>query len=224
MSTLFDHALTTLPEPPAPGSPGPDRLVSTLAVSFGASGFAILPQGQITSLLPVGGAVSFVGIPALDGTLSGASYALTGSAVTGDAESPPLSVVTAILTTDANDPLTLGGFLPVPSVVQPGVNAWAGTHVALAPLSGAAPDVALFQISSGNGLVVWQVVAPGSDLSFDLPDITQVPSVATLIHGTLTTTVSIADLPDFEYGTLRTGQLSPSAWSAYAQTVVTGSY
>src|SRR5208282_4478736 len=49
MSTVFNHTLTTVPMPP-PGTPiGPDRLVSTLAIGFGASGFAILPQGTITT-------------------------------------------------------------------------------------------------------------------------------------------------------------------------------
>jgi hypothetical protein len=225
MTTVFNHSLTTVPQPPSPTAVGPDRLVSTLAIGFGASGFAILPQGTITTFLPVAGDVSFVGIPALDGTLSGASYALTASAVTGAAENTPLSVVTGIQTTDANDPLTIGGFLPVPTIVQPSTGVWSGTQVALAPLAGGTQvDLAVFSISSGNGLVVWQVVAPGSDLSFTLPDLTQVSGVSTLVHGTLQTSYSIASIPNFDYGTLVTGQLQSSAWSAYAQNVVTGSY
>ncbi len=225
MSTLFNHALTTAPQPPPAGTHGPDRLVSTLAIGFGASGFAILPQGTTTTLLPVGGDVSFVGIPALDGTLVGADYALTASAVTGAAANVPLSVVTGIETSDSNDTLTIGGFLPIPTLQQPSTGTWGGTHVALGPIAAGTPvDLALINISSGGGLVAWTVVAPGSDLSFDVPDITQVPGVGTLVHGPLTTTFSIASVPDFDYGSLRTGQLESTAWSAYAQDVVTGSY
>ncbi len=179
----------------------------------------------MTTFLPTGGNVSFVGIPALDGTLSGAAYALTASAVTGAGETTPLSAVAGVQTTDANDPLTIGGFLPVPTLVQPSSGVWGGTHVALAPLpSGTPVDLAVFTLSSGNGLVVWQIVAPGGDLSFDVPDLAQVPGVGTLVHGPLTTTFAIASIPGFDYGTLRTGQLSSGAWSAYAEDVVTSSY
>jgi hypothetical protein len=225
MSTTLDHALSTIPMPPAPGLHGPDRLVSTLSIAFGESGYAYLPQGQVTTLLPVGGPVSFVGIPSLDGALVGASYALTGAAVTGVSWGMPVSVVATIETTDANDPLTIEGFLPVPTLVDPPAGTWGGTHVALGGVpSGTRIDLALVDLATANDLVTWQVVAPGSDLSFDLPDISQVPGAGTLIHGTLTTTYSIATIPDFDYGTLRTGQLSSSAWSAYAQNVVVSSY
>jgi hypothetical protein len=225
MSTPLDHALKTVPMPPAPGIHGPDRLVSTVAIAFGESGYAYLPEGQVTTLLPVSGPVSFVGIPSLDAALAGASYALTGAAVTGDSWGTPISVVATIRTTDANDPLTIGGFLPVPTLVDPPAGTWGGTHIALGGVpSGTHIDLAVFNLSTANDLVAWQVVAPGSDLSFDLPDITQVPGVGALIHGTLTTTYSVATIPNFDYGNLRTGQLSGSAWSAYAQNVVTSSY
>jgi hypothetical protein len=225
MNTVFDHALTTVPHPPLPGPRGPDRLISTLAIAFGASGYAPLPQGSETTFLPIAGDVPFSGIPGLDGTLAGASYALTASAVTGDSAGVPVSVVAGMETTDANDPLSIGGFLPVPSIVQPSTGTWSGTHVGLAPLPAGTPaDLAVIDVSSGNGLVVWRFVAPATDVSFDVPDLTQVPGVTTLVHGPLTTTFSIASIPGFDYGTLRTGQLSSSAWAAYAQDVVTGSY
>jgi hypothetical protein len=225
MTTLFNHSLVTTPEPPTAGPRGPDRLLSTLAVGFGASGFAILPQGTTTTLLPVGGNVSFNGIPALDGTLAGADYALTASAVTGAMADVPVSVVKGIRTTDSNDPLTIGGFLPVPTLVQPSTGAWSGTHVAFGALPAGTPvDLAIVDISSGGGLIVWRVVAPGSDLAFDVPDIAQVPNVGTLVRGPLTTTFTLASIPGFNYGTVRTGQLATSAWRAYAQDTVTGSY
>jgi hypothetical protein len=199
--------------------------VSTLAVGFGASGYAILPQGTTTTLLPVAGSVSFAAVPALDGTLAGADYTLTASAVSGATADDPVSVVTGIHTTDSNDPLTIGGFLPIPTLAQPSTGAWSGTHVAFGALpAGAAVDLAIVDISSGGGLIVWRVVAPGSDLAFDVPDISQVPNVGTLVHGPLTTTFTLASIPGFNYGTVRTGQLSASAWRAYAQDTVAGSY
>jgi hypothetical protein len=85
-------------------------------------------------------------------------------------------------------------------------------------------DLVVVNVSSGNGLVVWQIVSPGSNLSFDLPDLTQVPGVASLIRGAITTTFSVARLDGFDYGQLRYGQLKGSAWSAYAQDTAAGTY
>jgi hypothetical protein len=222
MSTLLDHNVSVAPKPPPATPRGPDRLVSTLAIDVGSSQFAILPQGSSTALLPISGNVSFVGAPALDGTLAGSSYDLTGSAVSGPNGAQPLSVVARIETTNANAPLTMGGFLPIPTMLQPSTSAWNGTHVAL-QASGPI-DLAVVNVSSGSGFVVWQIVAPGSNLSFDLPDLRQVPGVGTLVHGPISTTFSIARLDGFNYGQLRYGQLRSSAWNAYAQDTTSGSY
>jgi hypothetical protein len=222
MTSLLDHVMTMVPQPPAPTTRGPDRLLSTIALGLGAGKYALLPQGSSLTLLPVAGNLSFVGVPALDGTLAGASYDLAAQAVTGTSLGNPVSVVTGIETTNANDPITVGGFLSVPALVQPSIAQWSGTHVqvqASGPI-----DLAVVDVSSGNGLVQWQIVAPGSDLSFDLPDISQVPGVASLRHGPITTTFSVARIAGFQYGLLRSGQLSTSAWSAYAQDVAQGTY
>lgn len=222
MTTLFDHAMTTNPQPPASQARGPDRLVSNLAMNLGTSLFAILPQGSMTTLLPVSGAVSFVGVPSLGGTLSGSAYDLAAAAVTGANGGPPFSVVDGIETTDANDPVTLGGFLAIPILVQPSPGTWSGTHVTVQ--AGGPIDLAVVIVSSGNGLLAWQIVAPGSDLSFDLPDLAQVPGVGALVHGPITTSVAIARMDAFDYAGLRSGQLSSAAWSAYAQDTTSGSY
>jgi hypothetical protein len=222
MTTLLDRAMTTVPEPPATTPRGPDRLLSVLAIDLGAGSYASLPQGVVTTLLPVPGNVSFVGAPALDGTLVGTSYDLAAAAVSGSTDTTPLSVVTGIETTDANDPVTLGGFFDIPVLVQPSTQTWGGTHIQLQ--AGGPIDLAVVNISTGAGLVGWQVVAPGSDLSFDLPDLSQVPGIQHLVHGTLVATFAVARIDGFQYGLLRSGQLASSAWSAYAEDVVNGSY
>jgi hypothetical protein len=222
MSTILDRTVGTVPQPPAPTSRGPDRLVSTLAMNLGAGQFAILPQGSKTSLLPVGGSVSFVGVPSLSGTLASASYDLSAAAVTGSGNGVPLSVVTGIETTDANGTVTLGGFFTVPSLVQPSGAQWSGTHVALQATGPV--DLALFLVSSGGGMVDWEIIAPGTDLSFDVPDLSHLSGVATLQHGAITTTFAVARMNGFQYGRLRSGQLQSSAWSAYAEDVAQGAY
>jgi hypothetical protein len=222
MTTVFDHALAVTMQPPLPSSHGPDRLQSTLAVDLGTSLFAILPQGTITNLLPVSAPIAFSGIPGLDGTLAGAAYNLTGAAVTGPNANLPISVVDGIETTDANDPITVGGFLAVPTLTEPSTGTWTGTHVTLQ--AGGPVDLAVLTVSSADGLVAWTIVAPGSDLSFDLPDLTKVAGVGTLEHGAIQTTFSVARITGFDYGQVRYGQLAGGSWSAYAQDMVTGSY
>jgi hypothetical protein len=222
MRTVLDHQVTTTPNPPPTTQRGPDRLQSSLCVTVGTNEFAILPHGAITSLLPVAGNVSFVGVPALDGTLTGESYNLTAAAVTGDSAQPPSSVVTRIRTTDSNNSITLGGFLPVPVLKEPNSGTWGGTHVSLA-VNGSF-DLIVMQVSSGNGLKVWQIVAPGGTSAFDLPDLSMLPNDVGLLRGAIGVSVSIARIDGFDYGTLRTGQLYSSAWNAYASDGVSGTY
>jgi hypothetical protein len=222
MTTLLDHIVKIQPLPPAPTLRGPDRLISTLAVNVGANQFAILPQGTMTSMIPASGLLSFVGAPSLDGTLSGAAYDLTGAAVTGTSSGPPLSVVARVETTNANDTVTIGGFFDIPKLIQPSSLPWNGTHVTLD--AGGAIDLIVINVSSGGGLLTWQIVAPGSARSFDLPDIARIPGVGSLVHGQINTAFSIARLPSFDYGRIRYGQLRASAWNAYAQDTATGAY
>jgi IPT/TIG domain len=223
MTTPFDHVVATAPQPPPFSSRGPDRLVSTLAIDVGSGQFAILPQGTISSPLPLGGGVSFNGAPALSGTLAAATYDLTGAAVSGAAGAPPLSVVKGIETTQANAPVTVGGFLAVPTLVQPSAGTWNGTHVTLQ--AAGAIDLFVLNVSSANGLVTWQIVAPGSDLSFDVPDLGQLGDVGKLVHGSINESFAIARFDSFfDYTRLRYGQLSSTAWSAYALDTATGAY
>jgi hypothetical protein len=222
MTTLLNRTFTTVPQPPTPGPQGPDRLVSSLSIALGPGGYAVLPQGTQTVLLPTFGDLSFVGVPALDNSLAGSFYELNDSAVTGPAQGDPVSVVQAIETTDANDPVTVSGFFAIPTLVSPPASVWNGTAVQL-QASGPV-DLAVFNISSGGGLIQWEIVAPGSDLSFTVPDISQVPGVDSLVHGPVSTTFDIARITGFEYGSLVSGQIQTSAWNAYAENIASGSY
>jgi hypothetical protein len=219
MTTLLDRALTTTPQPPPSTPRGPTSLLSTLSIDLGAGAYASLPQGTSTVLLPFSGNVSFVGAPALDGTLVGSTYDLSASASNGE-QLYPQSVVTGIETTDANDPVTIGGFFDIPLLLQPSATPWSGTHVTL-QASGPI-DLALVNIVFAG--LTWQIVAPGTDLSFDLPDLSQVPGVQSVVHGALVIDFAVARINGFQYGLVRSGQLDSSAWSAYAEDEAYGSY
>jgi hypothetical protein len=222
MTTLLDQAVTLNPTPPLPTPSGPDRLTSQLAVTLDETTYAVLPNGTQTAFLPVSGSVTFIGMPALDNGLAGQSYVYSGSATTGPSFQPPSSVVSLIETTNANTPVTIGGFLGVPTPVEPANGTWSGTHVTFTEQSSF--DLAELNISSGNGLVTWTIIAPSGDTSFDVPDLSGFSDNAGLRRGGIQTVVYVANIASFQYGQVRYGQLSSGAWNAYATNVSNGAY
>lgn len=225
MDVLFDHRVTIVAQPPPPGPNGPDRFTAQIAVTLGAAGYAILPRGTRTVPLPAPGEIPFVGVPSLDKALASEQYVLGGVAATGPDNLVPASVVTRVRTTNANTPVSLGGFLGVPVLSQPGSGVWSGTHVEFS--GGAGPvDLALVQVSSGSGLVTWTIVAPGGKRSFDVPDLSALPGPdpVGLIRGAISTTVYVTRIEEFDYGRLRYGHLRTTSWSAYAFDSLVGVY
>lgn len=226
MNTLLDHVVTMNASPPAPGPRGPDRFVAQLGVSLGVGQYATLPTGSFTAFLPFQGTASFVGVPALDGSLTGEAYVVGAQAYTGNGGGPPLSVVARVRTTDANAPVTLGGFLAPPEPVTPGAGTWDGKHVSVT--ASGAYDLMTLAIESGGGLVTWTMVAPGGKTSWEVPDLAQIPSSYPLglQPGSIKTRTNVAriDEPGFTYAQLRTGHLYGNAWSAYAYDELYGGY
>lgn len=223
MNILFDHQVTIAASPPAPGPRGPDRFTAQVALTLGAGGYAILPRGTRTTTLPAPEQIPFVGVPALDHAISGEQYVIGGVAATGPGRLLPASVVSRVRTTNANTPVSLGGFLGVPVAVQPGAGAWSGTHVEIAGASGPV-DLSVIQVSSGGGLVTWTIVAPGGARSFSVPDLATLPDSVGLVRGPINTAVSVARIEPFDYGRLRYGHLSSGSWTAHAVDSVGGAY
>lgn len=225
MDVLFDHQVTIAPAPPTPGPRGPDRLSANIAVTLGAAGYAILPDATRVVPLPFTGDIPFVGVPSLDYALAGEQYVLGAQAATGSSLQEPDSVVSRIRTSNANTPVALGGFLGVPVPDSPGAGTWNGTHVSFGGASGAV-DLTMVQIASANGLVTWNIVAPGAKKDFDVPDLSQLPSSKNygLVHGAIQTTIYVSRIDAFDYGKVRYGQLTPGAWSAYASDSLGGVY
>lgn len=225
MDVLFDKQVVLAPTPPSPGPRGPDRLLSTIATTLGASAYAILPRGFRTDPLPSPAQIAFVGAPSLDYSMASEQYVLGAVAATGSNLQRPASVVSRIRTRMAGDPVAIGGFLGVPVLQEPGTGSWNGHHVAYGGATGPV-DLAYIQVTSGAGLVTWSIVAPGGVTDFELPDLAQVPSADPigLVPGTITTSVYVARIEGFSYGRLRSGQLQTGAWSAYAFDALSGAY
>jgi len=225
MDVLFDHQVTLAPQAPPPGLRGPDQLRATAAVSLGSAGFAIVPRGNVAVGLPAPATLPLVGMPSLDQALAGEQYVVGATAATGSDFRRPATVVGRVRTTNANDPVSLGGFLGVPVLSQPGAGAWNGTHVEIGGAAGTA-DLLLTQVSSGAGLVTWTIVSPATTKTFDVPDLNGLPIAEKLglVPGGISTTVYVARMDGFAYGRLRSGQLGAAAWSAYAVDTISGAY
>ncbi len=215
MNIAFDHQVTLAAEPPGPGARGPDRFASSVAVTLG-TGFAVFPGGSRVASLPVPSSIPVVGVPALGGALALEQYVLEGTAATGPTLSFPASVVARVRTSDSNAAVSLGTFLEVPVLSEPGNGIWDGRTVRFGHPLGQA-DLSVVTVTTGGGLTRWTIVAPGTRDQYTLPDLaTLVDASFRLFEGALTATVYIARVPDFSYDRLRTSQLSPSAWTAYA--------
>lgn len=221
----LDQKVTVALEPPVPGAKGPDRVSTAVATTLGNYGYAILPGAQRTTLLPVTGALSFVGLPPLGGLLEGQAYVTSAQAGTGSSLSLPISSVAKVLTTSASQVVTIDGFVAVPTLATPSLMAaWDAGSFVVTLGKGASPDVIVLDVESGGGLVGWLVAAPGDVTSFRLPDLRGLMG-AGLVPGNLTARVSAARVRaedaasggKFNYGQLRYRHLAPRGWTAYAE-------
>jgi hypothetical protein len=217
MSTALDQALVLDVTPPPPGPKGPDRVQAAVAVEIAQGLYAILPTGQQAPLLPLGGPLSFVGVPALDGDLNGARYLASARAVTGPSFGAPLSVVGDVSANNTSAPLPIDGFVNLPSLVQPISNGpWNGRDLQVSYSSGGFPvDLSVYEITSGGGSVRWVVAIPAADHSLRLPDLSAFPAVGQP-SGPLVIGVFGAHGDGFDYGTIGYGNLRPRGMTAYS--------
>jgi hypothetical protein len=213
----LDQSVTLQVEAPVPGAKGPDRLQATVALNLGHSGYAIFPGAQRTVPTPVQGALTFVGLPPLAGSLAGMRYVATAIAGTGPQLQLPVASAGSAAFTDNSKPLLMDNFIRVPSLETPGKGLWDGMTFALgAKGSGAPADLLLLDVSSGGGLVNWTIVAPGDMTELQVPDLRAVPKGG-LVPGPITVTASAAKLDGFEYSKLLYRHTFRNNWLAYAQ-------
>jgi len=217
MHKALDQALVLSVSPPPPGPKGPDRLDASVAIEIAQSAFAILPDSHKTPLIPLGGPVLFVGLPPLDTFLTGARYITSAQAVTGPSLSAPMSVVGSVATTTTSIPVDISGFVAVPELTTPALNAaWNGTNLAVDYPSGAfPPDLTVYEIVGGGGLVRWIVAVPQAAHAVELPDLSGFTD-AGMLPGPLVIGVYGARFDDFDYANIGYGHLRPSGMDAYA--------
>jgi hypothetical protein len=219
MDRTLDQAMTMDVTPPAPGPKGPDRVRATVSVMLGNDGFAILPAGQKWPLLPLSGPISFVGLPALDGSLVGSTYYSSARAVTGPQGSAPMSVVGRVLTTSTAVNPILEGFVGIPLLETPASGSgWDGHHLAVKYGSGgSAIDLSVYEVASGDGLIRWTVVVPQGAHSIEVPNLSVLPfPEGGLPSGPISIGVYGARVDGFSYGALKYRDIRPVGMTAYS--------
>ncbi|WP_437626600.1 IPT/TIG domain-containing protein [Sorangium sp. So ce1151] len=218
MNQPLDHALAMDVAAPAKGPKGPDRIQANVSLMIGNDGFATLPVGAQSPLIPFDGRLTFVGVPPLDHDLLGARYHSSARAVTGQAGLAPLSVVGRVLSTTTSEPVRIGDFVGVPTLEAPAPStAWDGAHLATSFSAGAPVDLSVYDIASGNGLIRWTVAVPAGSHAVEVPDIRQLGvEHGALPPGPLTIGVYGARIDGFDYGKLVYRQLKPQGMTAYA--------
>jgi hypothetical protein len=221
----LDHTLRVNAKGPKPTSRGPDRLEAKLAIEVGSEGYVLLPNGLLSSLLPAEESFDFVGIPPLTGSLTGTRYVATALAATGESEGTPRSAVGLFATTTDTNPIGVDEFIEVPQLKSPASSSvWDRTTFELEQVPGGPePDLTVIDVSSGNDLVTWRIVAPGTPEHIEVPDLRAIDDELGLIPGVIAINVKLARIPDFSYDNLATAKLS-KGWSAYAEDVFFASY
>lgn len=218
MTKTLDKALILDIDGPTPGPKGPDRLRATVAVQLGNDGFALLPFGQKTPLLPFEGELPFIGVPSLDAELYGATYYTTARAATGQAAATPLAVVGKVLATSTAEPVEMNGFIGAPGLGSPALNdAWDGRHLSAQYGPGAPVEMSVYDITSGNGLVHWLIAAPLGDHDIEVPDLSGfVSEDAALPPGPIVISLTGARYENLNYSKLRYRHLRPVGMAAYS--------
>ncbi|MGC4094769.1 MAG: IPT/TIG domain-containing protein [Polyangiaceae bacterium] len=222
----LDHALLMNVTGPKPTPVGPDVLAASVAIRVGTEGYAILPGGQQLALLGKTQKLSFVGVPALTGSLSGTSYVATAQAVTGATGGLPRSVLGLLGTTSTDLPLTLGPFVEVPQLANPPRNgAWDGRNLAWDFAAGGLPaDLAVVDITTAAGLYDWRVVSPAGTRNVTLPDLGAVAPELAWPNGEQAVSISLAKITAFDYANLRYRDLTERGWTAYASDAFFATY
>lgn len=222
MNSTVDQALRLEPEPPSVGPKGPDRFYGNVSLRLGADGFAILPNSTKTPFLPLLDDLDFVGVPALSGAFTGSTYFVAAKAVTGANLGAPMSVVQSVQSNTTAFPIQIDGFVGVPTLTTPALNAaWDTRHLEMHLEAGSAPvELLVYDVSSGNGLQHWTVAVPASSAAggvsaIELPDISPIEGGA-LASGPVTVALYAAHIEGFEYATLRYKHLRPGGMTAYS--------
>lgn len=219
MTKVLDQAVSLTIAPPVPGPKGPDRVNASVSVQLGSEGYALFPNAARSVPIATQIPLQFVGLPGLDGMLSGSMFVASATAATGANEGPPLSVVGSYVTNDASQQVAIDGFVQVPVIETPlpGTQ-FDGKHISFKTAPGATSiDVSVIKLTAGAGLVEWLISVPPGKTSVELPDLASIG--LGLIPGPIDIAIYCGHVQPFDYGTLVYRQLGSRGWSAYAYDV-----
>jgi hypothetical protein len=216
MDHALDQKLVVDPLPPQSGPKGPDRFHARVDIEIAQSYFAYLPNAEKKPLLPLASPIAFIGMPPLDGDLTGQRYIIAATAASGPQLSAPLSSVRSVATTTTSKPVKIEGFVRIPQMATPKEGAkFDGRHLGASyPTGGYPADLTVYTVVGAGAY--WLVVVPKSDNSVNLPDLSGFAE-ASVPPGPLSIGIRGGRVDKFDYGKLSYRQLTPAGMSAYAQ-------
>ncbi len=220
MDHTLDQRIELTVQPPDVSDRGPDAISATVAVQLPRGGYVPLPGAEANWGVTQGGSAFVDGLPPLDGILTGGRY-VSRAAATSRLSPGPQGVLPLAVARDTVQPLGLGRFVALPTVAAGSEDGLRWNHTLGVNLSREPEEATLLHISvsSGAGLIRWQIAGPPREGELQLPDLTQLAEGG-LVEGPVTITASVAAIDGLDLRTLRTGHLSFGSWRAYSSDTV----
>ena len=127
-----------------------------------------------------------------------------------------MSVVGSVQATTTAFPVTIDGFVGLPTLETPGLNdLWDGRHLDVSFGGGSVIDLTVYDIAAQAGLYHWFVAVPGGGRAVEIPDLRLLPDAGPP-GGPITVGVYGARIDGFDYGKIRYRNLRPFGMTAYS--------
>jgi len=197
------------------GTDGPDQYQLTALIDLGGEGvirlptahavFSDEPRVMLTSMAPIGGAVSDASYSFVVGTYTARTFA-------------PYSVRIVRGVRDVSAPVVIGGFLGVPRAADPPSGGQSSTHHLVLDFDGgsATPTFLYERLSTADeGDPVFRILARGDRRAVPLYDFTSL-GLPALTTKQLNWAVTLVSIPGGSFDSFDYGQLNSNRWGAYA--------
>ncbi|MBN1945263.1 MAG: IPT/TIG domain-containing protein [Bradymonadales bacterium] len=199
----------------APFTPnGPDHYLHRPYLHFGSEGYF----GGVVTIEGTADVLSNDRFAPLTGELAGLSYYIQGGAFTGS--SWPYSYTVRPGVTNLQELVVLPAFVPVPYLITPADGGMLlERYFEWSMSTDVRPDFYYILIYDFYQTIYWEVVVPGDQTWFNLPDWPQDAPVGLLPSGTLLMQIMAIDAINFDYDQFTFNDLSITSWNGYSLNV-----
>lgn len=156
----------------------------------------------------------FMGQPAFVNGLSDASYYVMAGYYSTDPDATTYTRLKQTGVRQSSQPLSLGPFIGIPSVVAPALGSRIPDDRTLRfSLDGAPADMILVEIYGGDDNLAWTELLPGDAREVPVPDFSLIPGQADLASGFIRWVVTAVKIDDFRYNEFDYTYLATRFWT-----------